>query len=116
MTSSATESPSPEYSKAAAVNEEQEHSSSLIIGAVTVVGFLVLAITGILLALKITRFLRARRERKRRRAVLSSGAREKRKGGWNAFDQQEWEGVPVNALRVVMSSCKIADRQISAQA
>lgn len=36
------------------------------------------------------------------------GAREKRKGGWNAFDQQEWEGVPVRFFGLTVK-CGRAD-------
>lgn len=84
----------------------EEHGSSLIIGASTVIGFLVLIITGLTLTLKITRFLAHRRESRRRKEVLSrpglvggAGGRRRGKGvKRNAFDQPEWEGVPVSFL------------------
>lgn len=70
-----------------------------------------LAITGLMLFLKITRSLRERREGKRRRAALRSagggggkgvgaGAKSgRRRGrGRNAFEEEEWQGVPVRAI------------------
>ncbi|KAM0754982.1 hypothetical protein T439DRAFT_322041 [Meredithblackwellia eburnea MCA 4105] len=84
-------------------NVESHNAASSIITAAVVIGFIVLCISGILLFLKITRGLRARRERKRRRDALrrqhgavedeKSGRRRKGKGR-NAFEDEEWEGVP----------------------
>ncbi|KAK4055386.1 hypothetical protein OIO90_003224 [Microbotryomycetes sp. JL221] len=106
---------SPEQTKQAAADafDESHGSSSVVIAASTVIGFIVLAITIVLLAFKISRSLRDRREYKRRREafkkpVMSSLAgtaidprfRERQKGrkgrGLNAFDQAEWEGVPLD--------------------
>lgn len=66
----------------------------------TVVGFIVLAIASFLLFLKITRALRSRREKKRRRAALrkNGGMEKRRKKGRNAFEEVEWEGVPVSEV------------------
>lgn len=95
-----------------------------------VVGFITLAVTGILLFLKITRGLRGRRERRRRKDALvkKQGSEEKlsareqagrRKGrGRNAFEEDEWEGVPVRwperpafEIQADQMSCRRDDRR-----
>jgi hypothetical protein len=77
------------------------------LAASTVVGFVVLAITGVLLFLKVTRVLRNGREVKRRQQVLEGcgafGGAEGKLGwrgikGKNAFEDKEWEGFPVSQI------------------
>ncbi|KAK4047301.1 hypothetical protein OIV83_005479 [Microbotryomycetes sp. JL201] len=103
---------SPEETKKAAVDTfDESRGSSLVIAASTVIGFIVVAITIVLLAFKISRYLRNRRELRRRNEALKRPGiglmssidpriRERQtgkrgRGALNAFDQAEWEGVPL---------------------
>jgi hypothetical protein len=96
-------SPTPSSSPSADEIIESHSSPSTIIAASTIVGFLVLATTAFLLFLRITRCLRERREGRRRREArgrLGLGKEEKggrRRGGRNAFEEREDEGVPVSS-------------------
>ncbi|GAA5891503.1 hypothetical protein JCM6882_004494 [Rhodosporidiobolus microsporus] len=82
---------------------EAHGSSSTIIAAATVVSFIILIVFGLLLFFRITRKLRRRREKKRRKEAMKAEAGEKygekagprkRGKGRNAFEEEEWEGVP----------------------
>jgi len=97
-----TTSTSPPANSSTGAGETGTHNdTSTIIAAATVVGFLILALTGLLLFLRITRTIRLRREKRRRTEALTGGSRSstynlgKRTSHKNAFeDFVEDEGVP----------------------
>lgn len=83
---------------------EEHDDSSAIIAASTVVSFLVLVIFGFLIFFRITRKLRRRQEKRRKQEAMAAeagesldGYRKRRRRGTarNAFEEKEWEGVPV---------------------
>ncbi|KAG8745822.1 hypothetical protein FRC12_012929 [Ceratobasidium sp. 428] len=65
---------------------------SRIVLTATIGGVLILAVTAAIITIRVSRWLRGRSDRKRRRRILNftGGNRQKR----NAWDVQEWEGTP----------------------
>ncbi|KDN47669.1 hypothetical protein RSAG8_03459, partial [Rhizoctonia solani AG-8 WAC10335] len=64
---------------------------SRIVLTATIGGVCILAVTVAFIAIRVSRWLRGRSDRKRRRKLLNiTGNRQKR----NAWDVQEWEGTP----------------------
>ena len=78
-----------------------------------------LGVTATLLFFKITRGLRTRREERRRKEALKTsgsstgGTRvQARRRGRNAFEEEEWEGVPVCSFQSHLESCSsFADKE-----
>ncbi|KAF8603399.1 hypothetical protein BDV93DRAFT_523468 [Ceratobasidium sp. AG-I] len=65
---------------------------SRIVLTATIGGVCIIAVTAAIITIRLSRWLRGRKDRKRRRRILNStgGNRQKR----NAWDVQEWEGIP----------------------
>lgn len=87
---------------------EENNSYSSILEAAIIIGFIILILFSLVLFLKITKFIRSRREKNRIKLALSStmkltdnnssGGKNDKRGNRNkiknAFMEIEWEGVP----------------------
>ncbi|KAG8925698.1 hypothetical protein FRC03_003689 [Tulasnella sp. 419] len=97
LTSTTAVSSSSSPSSTAASNDQPTGSRSFqskVVLTATIGGILILSCSALWLCFKCSRYIRARRQKARRRDVMENKSIHNRRKGRNAWDIQETEGIP----------------------